>query len=481
MNFKRNNLSRRLYLSIMGVFLVFDIAFIIFQQHREKQYKVSTLELRLQSFNREMADALDFHSISTMEISAYIKKHATKDMRVTLVTSDGRVFYDNMHQNYRMMSNHRNRPEIAKALANGEGSTVERKSRTMKQDYFYSATFLPHQNIIIRSALPYNDNLAKSLQADQHYIWFALLSMVVLTLVLYRFMRRLDYNINKLKIFATRADHNESLEIKDLTEFSGDELGEIAERIIKIYKRLERTRKEQDTLKRQLTQNIAHELKTPVASIQGYLETITSHPELKESDRRLFLSHCLAQTERLSSLIADISVLNKMDDGQAHMKVESININDFIEQIRKETALDFKKQNMHFEISMPDAIIINGVASLVYSIFRNLVDNAISYAGTGTTVRLVANQIAGGWHFAFSDDGPGIESRHLTRIFERFYRVDKGRSRKKGGTGLGLSIVKNAVQLHGGNITASNVSGGGLRFDFNLKNNAVINTAEPTP
>ena len=144
------------------------------------------------------------------------------------------------------------------ALKHGSGSTVERSSKTFNSDYFYSATYFPHDSIVIRSALPYTSDLARSLQADQHYIWFAVITILLLTVVLYRFTSRLGDNVKKLRTFASRADHGESLDTEDLVAFPADELGEIAERIIKIYKRLQSTRREQDILKRQLTQNIAH-------------------------------------------------------------------------------------------------------------------------------------------------------------------------------------------------------------------------------
>ena len=136
----------------------------------------------------------------------------------------------------------------------------------------------------------------------------------MLTIVLWRFTRRLGKNVDKLRLFAYKADHNESLETEDLAEFPNDELGEIAERIIKIYKRLQSTRKEQDMLKRQLTQNIAHELKTPVASIQGYLETILGNDDMSDETKKQFMQRCFAQSQRLTALLHDISTLNRMDD-----------------------------------------------------------------------------------------------------------------------------------------------------------------------
>ena len=162
---------------------------------------------------------------------------------------------------------------------------------------------------------------------------------MLLTIILYRFTRRLDDNIQKLRTFATRADHGESLETEDLAGFPPDELGEIAERIIKIYKRLQTTRREQDVLKRQLTQNIAHELKTPVASIQGYLETILENPNTSDAARDMFLKRCYAQSQRLTSLLQDISTLNRMDDAPEMMGNEVVNISDTVANIQKETAL----------------------------------------------------------------------------------------------------------------------------------------------
>ena len=299
---------------------------------------------------------------------------------------------------------------------------------------------------------------------------------MLLTIILYRFTRRLDDNIQKLRTFATRADHGESLETEDLAGFPPDELGEIAERIIKIYKRLQTTRREQDVLKRQLTQNIAHELKTPVASIQGYLETILENPNTSDAARDMFLKRCYAQSQRLTSLLQDISTLNRMDDAPEMMGNEEVNISDTVANIQKETALQLQQKHMAFVNHLPDGIVVKGNPSLLYSVFRNLTDNAIAYAGESTTITLSANPINGDsdeadapkWHFTFSDNGIGVPAEHLPRLFERFYRVDKGRSRKMGGTGLGLAIVKNAVILHGGTISVKNNEGGGLCFEFTL-------------
>lgn len=469
---RKISVGTRLYVSIMAIFLLFAIAFIVFQQVREKQYKIELLNEKLQNYNKQLADAMKYMGkTDETTLDSYVKTHSLPNLRVTIIDNEGHVTFDNLEKNYNRFTNHANRPEVIEAKKKGTGSSVERNSKTLKQEFFYSATYFNDSKITIRSALPYNNDLAKSLQTDQHFIWFALTTIIILTLVLWRFLSRLGANITKLKLFASRADHNESLETEDLIAFPDDELGEIAERIIKIYKRLQSTRQEQDKLKRQLTQNIAHELKTPVASIQGYLETILDNPHIDEETKKQFLKHSYAQSQRLTSLLQDISTLNRMDDAPEIKENVEVNISQMIEDISKETALQLEKHHMSFIINLPENITIHGNKSLLYSVFRNLTDNAIAYAGNGTTITLDAVENNKDWSFAFYDNGIGVANEHLSRIFERFYRVDKGRSRKLGGTGLGLAIVKNAVIIHGGTIQAKNLPTGGLRFDFNIKKN----------
>jgi len=466
---RRTSVGTKLYTSVLAVFVVFAVMFVVFQQSRERKYKTDLLDTKLQDYNRRMAESLaDAGSATENVIGEYVRRHHVPDLRVTLITPRGRVFYDNMRKDYGSIESHADRKEVAGALARGTGMNISRMSITMNHDYFYSATYFPEQGFIIRTALPYNNNLLKSLQSDYHYIWFALTAMLVLVLVLYRFVRRLGTNITKLRIFAERADNSESLDTEDLVEFPGDELGEIAERIIKIYKRLERTKEEQNRLKRQLTQNIAHELKTPVASILGYLETITDNPGLDSGTRMQFIGRCKAQAGRLSALLQDMSVLNRMDDVPDMISFEQTDISRIVEDIEAETALAVSGRGMTFCNRLPAGVVVRGNRSLLYSIFRNLVDNAVAYAGQGAVMTLSVEDKGDKWLFTFSDNGCGVAEEHLPRIFERFYRVDKGRSRKTGGTGLGLAIVKNAVVLHGGTINARSVPGGGLSLVFSI-------------
>ncbi len=466
-------LGRRMFWSVLAIFLVFAVLFIVFQQIREKEFKIDTLNLRLQTYNSQLYEHILRNGRSEMSVDDFLRSHPLTHVRITMTDKHGKVFYDNKRKDYNHIHNHIQRKEIREALATGKGSDISRSSESVGGDFFYSATYFPEGGgVVIRSALPYDSGLAHSLQADQHFLWFALAVVALLTGVLYRFIQRLDSNVTKLRIFAQRADRNESLDTEDLVDFPSDELGEISEHIIKIYKRLQKTKEEQNVLKRQLTQNIAHELKTPVASIQGYLETILTNPRLDEEQRKQFLDRCFAQSQRLTSLLGDISTLNRLDDAPELNSLEEVDIARIVDQISKETALDFKRKNMTFVNRLPGSLPVRGNQSLLYSIFRNLIDNAIAYAGEGTTATLAACEgEEDTWHFMFCDNGVGVPAQHLPRLFERFYRVDKGRSRKMGGTGLGLAIVKNAVQFHGGAISVANRSEGGLRFDFSLRRN----------
>jgi signal transduction histidine kinase len=227
---------------------------------------------------------------------------------------------------------------------------------------------------------------------------------------------------------------------------------------------------EESRMKRQLTQNVAHELKTPVSSIQGYLETIISNPELTPDKRQFFLERCYSQSTRLTGLLRDISVLNRLDEASEMFDLSDINIPKLIVEIQKECSKEMEEKQITSEVTLPGDPTIHGNYSLLYSIFRNLYDNAIAYAGEGSQITVNCyKEDPKFYYFSFADNGVGISEEHINRIFERFYRVDKGRSRKVGGTGLGLSIVKNGVNFHKGQISAKSSPGKGVTFFFTLK------------
>ena len=576
--------SRKLFLSVISLFLAFAACFIAYQYQRERVYKIELLDTQLQDYNSRLYEQLNDSSDIAETIDKYIHAHALKDLRVTLIDLQGNVIYDSYKTQGIRLENHHNRPEVQKAIKEGNGFDVRRTSETTGLPYFYSAT--RYGDYILRSALPYNVSLVNNLKADPRYLWFTVIVSLLLMVIFYKFTNKLGTSISQLREFAMRADRNEPIEMAMQSAFPHNELGEISQHIIQIYKRLHETKEalyiereklithlqisheglgvftkdkkeilvnnlftqysnlisdsnletteeifainelkeiirfinknqqqrsygkdekrmsitvnkngrtfiveciifqdasfeisindvtqeeEQVRLKRQLTQNIAHELKTPVSSIQGYLETIVSNESIPREKMNVFLERCYAQSNRLSRLLRDISVLTRMDEAANMIDMERVDISVLVNNIINEVALELEEKHITVIDSLKKGIQLKGNYSLLYSIFRNLMDNAIAYAGTDIRISISCfREDENFYYFSFADTGIGVPAEHLNRLFERFYRVDKGRSRKLGGTGLGLAIVKNAVIIHGGSISAKNSQSGGLEFVFTL-------------
>ena len=293
--------------------------------------------------------------------------------------------------------------------------------------------------------------------------------------------RRLGKNIERLNRFAAKAEKGESFDEKE--PFPNDELGSISNHIVQLYAQWQQTIKDRDIaheatlreeqekirIKRQLTNNINHELKTPVASIQVCLETLLSGINLSEEKRLELIERCYTNNERLRRLLNEVSLITRMEDGSQLIGKEPVDINNIINEIAAELEIMPKNERFELHSNFNEQVVIDGNPSLIGSIFRNLTENAIAYSGGKNIYISLLENNDEGCRISFEDDGCGVEEKQLPRLFERFYRVDKGRSRQMGGTGLGLAIVKHAVQFHGGVINVTNRPGGGLKFEFTLK------------
>ena len=473
---KRKSFQRNLLLSLGGVFLLFAICFSVYQYQREKEYKIDILHSRLQMYNYEMVQTLGEDSLTSSEqFRDYVARHQMEGLRVSVIDLKGRVILDSYDTNVDSLGNHLQRTEIRQALHAGSGYDIKRMSQSTHETYFYSATRFG--DVIVRAAVPYSAELTRSLQADNTYIYFAGVLTLLLGIVLYYITHRISRHIGYLREFAMKAEKGEELDHELERRLPDDELGDISHTIIMLYWKLRHSEEDKVRIKRQLTQNAAHELKTPAASIHGYLESILDNPDMPEDKKKHFLERCYAQSERMNKLLLDMSALTKLDEiddnrSEARKDYRPVDVLQIIQSVLDDTALQLQEKGIAPSLQLPQHVEMLGDQSLIYSIFRNLIDNAIAYATGASLLSITCTEVEKeGRHFyefLVSDNGSGVEAQHLTHLFERFYRVDKGRSRKLGGTGLGLAIVKNAVAAHGGQATALSTPGGGLTIRFTL-------------
>ncbi len=406
----------RLFLLTLALVWLLTGAFIAWQWAQEKHYKAAVLNARLQLNNERVLDT--FATADSIPNEIYRLSLPTPGLRVTVVDTTGRVLFDNTPGPL-PSSNHLDRPEIAQALATGAGYD-KRRSATTDSVYFYSAT--ARGPLVARSAAHYDPSLSEMLAADQTLLWF----MIGITLL-----------VSVLGYIAMRQHRLTLAHAQD-------------------------TRR----VKRQLTLSINHELKTPVAATKLCLETLQQHPTLSEEQRNSLVDKALKQTDRLTALLADVATLNRLDDDNSSIECSNVSLAKVVRKAAQEYTGD---QYIPIRLHLDNDIVISGNEQLLLMIVRNLLSNANAYSeGTIIDIRLNRVPATGVPRLIVADNGRGVAPEHLDRIFERFYRVDKGRSRAKGGTGLGLAIVKNAAAFHSGTVTASATIPSGLTVSITL-------------
>lgn len=417
---------KRLFLFFLGFLWAIVLCFIGFQYIREKQYKQEFLSAQLQLYNRNLICQVDEGLLYEEYIESHVKPF--EELRISVVSLSGAVVYDNLIP-LDSLNNHLSRPEIEQALKKGQGYHIGRYSESDGRLYFYSAT--KGERAIVRTAIPYSASLIDMLKAD----WTFLGIMIAIS------------------VFASV-----------LAYFASIRLGATLAKLNRLHEEEEKNR-----LKRQLTNNINHELKTPVASMQVCLETLLNGIQLTDAKKMELIERCYMNNARLSNLLRDVSLITRLEDGSQLIGKEEVLLNGIIEEIREEVSVVSENGKMSLHSNFNEEVVINGSLSLIGAIFRNLTENAIAYSeGRNIYITLLENT-PDSCSISFEDDGRGVDPEKLPFLFDRFYRIDKGRSRRIGGTGLGLSIVKHAVQFHGGKISVTNRAGGGLRFVFTLK------------
>lgn len=223
-----------------------------------------------------------------------------------------------------------------------------------------------------------------------------------------------------------------------------------------------------ETMRRDFVANVSHELKTPLTSIKGFVETLAEGGLEDKGNARHFLTIIQDHANRLDSLVNDLLSLSYLESRQALLKKEQVDLKDLIDDILSGFKSQLKRKSIEAKNDVAAGIAVTADKDKLWQVITNLIDNAIKFNKENGEVRIYAQRLNGDIKVVFEDSGCGIPPKDLPRVFERFYRVDKARSREMGGTGLGLSIVKHIIELHGGIAGVESTEGSGSKFFFTL-------------
>lgn len=471
----RLSYKTKLLANFSALFALFAVILVVFQNQREEQYKMDLLESRLRSYADLISgfDCIKNKDINN-DVAVPLLTALPHELRITVLTPDGDVQYDSGGMSLGEMDNHLSRPEVMAALQSSEGHFI-RTSTTTQRPFFYFAKAYP--DCIVRVALPYDSAVENLLKADNVFLWFVLLVFPIVLVLLIYVSDHFGKSITMLRRFIDSAERG--LVDYNHLHFPDGELGQISRTILEKYKQLEdshkavlKEREKRRIYKRDMSNNITHELRTPVSSISGYLETLLCNTNLSEERRRGFLERAHLQTQRLAAIIRDISLITKVDEAPEMMPRETISLSLIVAEVCEELANPILQRKATLHCNLPEEAMMNGNYSLIHAVFRNLIENSLRYTSEGVHIYLsLDREDATHYYFTYYDNGTGVEARHLSRLFERFYRAQEGRTRDSsnlGGTGLGLSIVRNAVLFHRGYISVRNRPEAGLEFTFSL-------------
>ena len=395
------------------------------------------------------------------------------ERRITVILPSGTVAGDSEEEPAAMKS-HADREEVKAALS-GKTGVATRRSQTLGRDMIYVAVPVSRGGEIVaavRAAMPARA-LSDLLHAlDLRVALEALAVALVAGIILLVLSRRLIRPLEEIRRGADRFRDGDlswrvrvrgPAEVRALAETMNKMASELAARIERL-RQLEEMRSE-------FVANVSHELKTPVTSIRGFAETLRDGAEADPKLAKQYLGIIAAQAARLSSIIEDLLQLSRIEQemrGGSAIERARCEIRPVVEAAIGMLSAQAQEKGMRIELSCEDGLFAEMNAHLMEQAVANLVDNAIKYSDEGTAVGVKTRSEGGMVKIDVSDEGPGIPPEHRARIFERFYRIDKGRSRKLGGTGLGLAIVKHIAGLHGGSVSVESEAGKGSTFTISL-------------
>lgn len=467
---------------------VMIVAFAVWQYNNLREYQVGQLRSQLAMINARIIDQYE-HNVNPTAflgfITSYFRDIPDYDALRVTIYEDGRMI-----KNYGEPIS-LSREQYTKANAMNSGLSYERQVSAADDEYerdplsdtrnFYAANVSKDGRLLVYTMAPIAGPSGDLFIRTNTFLLALFIVAVSLTVFLYFTTRYFGRNINNLRDFATRTA--EGKPVGDI-DFPHDELGDISRKIVELYRQsaeaARRTEEEHAVAmraieerarnKRQLTNNINHELRTPIGVIKGYLDTIVDNPDMDAASRTHFLRKAQEHVNRLVNLIADVSAITRLDEGGDLINTEELNFHDLVFSVANDLQESGALKSLVFKYKIPADCFIDGNYNLLAGVITNLAKNAANYS-KGTECELVmTSEDSGFYHFAFRDNGIGVGPEHLPHLFDRFYRVDSGRTRKAGGTGLGLPIVHNSILVHGGDIEVMNREDGisGLEFRFTL-------------
>lgn len=386
-----------------------------------------------------------------------IKNFDTKN-RITLIHKNGEVFFDNK-VDIQNLGNHFTREEILGALKNKQAK-VARFSSTMTEKTLYYAKLLSNQDIL-RISCNQHSVAVLVLGMSQSLLIMFVIAIIICAVIAKFVSKKIVEPLNKINL-ENPEDTNVYQELKPFTHRISEENFEKAQR---------------EELRQQFSANVSHELKTPLTSISGFAE-ILKNGGTDEQTTKDFANTIYEETQRMISLVNDIIKLSKLDEKSISQEKEEINLTELSKEVITPLLPVAEKKNVKINLEAENQVFINGVRSVIFEMIYNLVENAIKYNKNDGKVIVKVSKISENPSskkqnvvLSVSDTGIGIPKNEQERIFERFYRIDKSRSKESGGTGLGLSIVKHGAKYHNAKVTLSSQEGKGSTFTIYFEDN----------
>lgn len=372
--------------------------------------------------------------------------------RITLIHKNGEVFFDNK-VDVQEMENHFTREEILGALQNKQAK-VARFSSTMTEKTLYYAKLLQNQDIL-RISCNQHSVAVLVLGMSQSLLFMFVIAIIICAVIAKIVSKKIVEPLNKINL-ENPENTNVYQELKPFTHRISEENFEKAQR---------------EELRQQFSANVSHELKTPLTSISGFAE-ILKNGGTDEQTTKDFANTIYEETQRMISLVNDIIKLSKLDEKSISQEKEEINLTELSKEIITTLLPVADKKNVQIDLEAENQVYINGVRSVIFEMIYNLVENAIKYnKNDGKVIVKIekksdnpSSRIKPTVILSVSDTGIGIPKNEQERIFERFYRIDKSRSKESGGTGLGLSIVKHGAKYHNAKVALSSQEGKGSTF-----------------